>query len=183
LSYLGFAGVEGSGVLERDAKGDLLFPIRSAPERYFYAGHLPDGRQALIARSVYGQLIAAICDGGGNLTQVVHQELPSPPVLPDSGEIREVDEDEFREYLRREFGFSPGLIRIKEFHIPEGMFAVYHLPPHYREFLENPNGPSFDEEERQAFPGLIRQWNECGQFVLEWGDDFWLDSTGAVVAS
>jgi hypothetical protein len=170
-------------VLERDAKGDLLFPIRSAPERYFYAGYLPEGRQALIARSVSGQLIAAICDGGGNLMQVIHRELPSPPVLPDSGEIREVDEDDFQEYLHCEFGFSPGLIRVKEFRIPHEMFAVYHLPEHYREFLENPNSPVFGEEERQAFPGLIRQWNGWGQFVLEWGNDFWLDSTGEVVAS
>jgi hypothetical protein len=43
------------------------------------AGILRDGRQALIARSVYGQLIAAICDGGGNLIQVVDQQLPNPP--------------------------------------------------------------------------------------------------------
>jgi hypothetical protein len=63
------------------------------------------------------------------------------------------------------------------------MFAVYHLPEHYREFLKGPNSPAFDEEERKAFPELIRQWNEVGQFVLEWGNDFWLDSTGEVVAS
>lgn len=170
-------------MLERDANGDLLFPIRSAPGRYFYAGHLPEGRQALIARSVYGQMVAAILDSGGNLVQVIHHELPSPPVLPDSDEIREVDEDDFPEYLRREFGFSPGLIRIKEFRIPQEMFAVYHLPQHYREFLVNPKSPAFGEEERTVFPGLIRQWNEWGQFVLEWGNDFWLDSTGEVVAS
>jgi hypothetical protein len=170
-------------MLEHDADGDLLFPIRSAPERYFYAGHLPEGRQALIGRSVYGQLIAAICDSGGNLRQVIHRELPSPPVLAGSGEIREVDEDDFEEYLSREFGFSPGLIRIKEFRIPHELFAVYHLPEQYRKFLENPDSPAFGEEERQAFPGLIRQWNERGQFVLEWGNDFWLDSTGEVVAS
>jgi hypothetical protein len=170
-------------VMQRETNGDLLFPIRSVPERYFYAGHLPEGRQVLIARSVYGQMIAAIFDSGGNLIQVIHQELPSPPVLPDSGEIREVDDGDFQEFLRREFGFSPGLIRIKEFRIPQDRFAVYHLPQHYREFLENPNSQAFDEEEREAIPGLIHQWNEWGQFVLEWGNDFWLDSTGEVVAS
>jgi hypothetical protein len=162
-------------MLERDAKGDLLFPIRSAPERYFYAGHLPEDRQALIARSVYGQMIAAIFDDGGNLVQVIHQEL----II----EIREVDKGDFQEYLWRESGLSPGLIRIKEFRIAQEMFAVYHLPQHYRDFLEDPTSPAFDDEEREAFPGLIRQWNEWGQFVLEWGNDFWLDSTGEVVAS
>ena len=166
-------------MLNRDAKGDLLFPIRSAPESYFHAGHMRDGRQALIARSVYGKLVAAICDGAGNLEQVIQEELPSPPVLPDSGEVREVDQA----YLYRQFGFTPGLIRIKEFRIPDEKFAVYHLPEIYREFLRNPNSPVFDEEERQAFPGLIQQWNEDGQFVLVWSNDYWLDSTGEVVAS
>ena len=63
------------------------------------------------------------------------------------------------------------------------MFAVYHLPQYYRELLENPNSPTFDDEERQALPGWIQQWHESGQFVLEWGNDYWLDSTGEVVAS
>jgi hypothetical protein len=170
-------------MLKRDANGDLLFPIRSEPAYYFYAGHLPGGRQALIARSVYGALIVAVFDGGGNLVQVIHRELPSPPVLRDSGEIREVDERDFRKYLRREFGYAPGLIRIKEFRLPQEMLAVYHLPQHYREFLEDPNSPVFDDEQRQSFPGLIREWHEEGQFVLEWGNDYWLDSTGEVVAS
>ncbi|MBV9123107.1 MAG: hypothetical protein JO112_07110 [Planctomycetes bacterium] len=170
-------------MLERDANGDLLFPIRSSPGHYFYAGRLPEGRQALIARSVYGELIAAIFDGGGNLMQVIHQELASPPVLLDSDEIREVDEDSFQEYLQREFGFCPSLIRIKEFRIPQEKFAVYHLPQNYQEFLEDPNSLAFDDEERKAFPGLIAKWNEWGQFVLEWGNDFWLDSLGEVVAS
>jgi hypothetical protein len=163
-------------VLERDANGDLLFPIRSATERYFYAGHLPHGRQALVARSGYGQLVVAMFDGGGNLTQVIHRELPSPPVLHDSNEFREVDNDDFQEYLRCEFGFAPGLIRIKAFRIPQEMFAVYHLPEHYQAFLQDPNGSAFGEEERQAFPGWIQQWHEQGQFVLEWGNDYWLNN-------
>ncbi len=108
-------------MLERDASGDLLFPIRSA--------------------------------------------------------------DAFQRYLQHQLGFSPGLIRIKEFRIPQEMFAVYHLPEPYQEFLENPNSSVFDDEERKMFPGLIHQWNEWGQFVLEWGNDFWLDCTGEVVAS
>jgi hypothetical protein len=94
-----------------------------------------------------------------------------------------LDEDAFQEYLRCEFGFCPAQIRIKEFHIPQEMFAVYHLPDHYQEFLKNPNGPTFEEEERQAYPGWIQQLNESGNFVLEWGNDYWLDSTGEVVAS
>jgi hypothetical protein len=34
-------------MLEHDHNGDLLFPTRSAAERGFHAGDLPEGRQAL----------------------------------------------------------------------------------------------------------------------------------------
>src|SRR5438874_13266648 len=92
-----------------------LFTIQSDPCRYFYAGSLPGGRQALIGRSVYGQIEMAVFDAGGDLLEICRSDLPSPPVEPDSDLIREVDEDEFHEYLRKEYGFTPGVIRIKEF--------------------------------------------------------------------
>jgi hypothetical protein len=167
----------------RAPTGELLFPVRNAPERYFYAGHLADGRQALIARSVYGRIIAALFDREGELVEVIRQELPSPPVLPDSDGFREVDEDDFHAYLKREFGFSPGLVHVKEFYIaPEG-FAVYQLPWHFQEFLRDPGSLLFADEERGVFPRLIEEWQERGEFVLEWGNDFWLDGTGVVIAS
>src|SRR6266849_369882 len=105
-----------------DTAGDKLFPIQSAPERDFYAGHLPGGRQALIARSVYPKIVVAVFDSGGSLFDVVRRDLPCPQV---DGKplLREVDEDEFHEYLKREFGFTPGLVRIKAFCIPEEGFA------------------------------------------------------------
>jgi hypothetical protein len=164
-------------------EGKLLFPIRTAPERYFYAGHLPHGRQALVARSVYGEMVAAIFDSGGDLLEVIRRELPSPPVVVEADTIREVDEDDFRRYLHQELGFSPGLIHIKEFCVqPEGL-AVYHLPQSYQEFLRDPTASIFDDNDREAYPSLIERWLDQGQFVLEWGNDFWLDSTGKVVAS
>lgn len=170
-------------MLKRDADGDLQFPIQSAPERYFYAGHLPKRHQALIGRDLYGKITVAIFDSNGVLIDVIHKVLPSPPVIRSVNQIRDVDEDDFQTYLQREYGFSSGEIHIKEFSVPKEMFAVYHLPSSYRVFLEDPNSPILDDEMRQAFPELIRQWNELGQFVLEWGNDYWLNSTGQVIAS
>jgi hypothetical protein len=172
-------------MLERGVSGHLLFPIRGAPERCFYAGHLPDGRQALIAWGFSGQLMVAAFDGDGKLVEVTCRELPDPLTLPESGETVSIYDDEgFQEYLRQDFGFSPGLIRVEEFRIPGEGLAVYHLPRHYQDFLRDPNGPDFGDEERRALPGLIRDWLERGQFVLEEGhNDYWLDSTGEVVAS
>lgn len=108
---------------------------RRAPDRYFHAGHLTDGRAALIAYTLYGEITAALFDGGGNSIEIIQKEIPRPPVDPNSRPIHKGDEDGCQEYLHREFGFSPGLIRIKEFRMKGELFAVYHLPSHYKDFL------------------------------------------------
>lgn len=168
---------------DRVQDANRLFPVRSAPGYYFYAGRLPRGRQALVGRSANGRIVVGIFSKGGDLTEVVRRELPSPPVLPGSDDIREVDEGDFHDYLHQEFGFAPETARVKEFRIePEGL-AVYQLPEHYQAFLRDPRDPIFDDEQRTVFPRLIKEWVEEGQFVLEWGNDYWLDSTSEVVAS
>jgi hypothetical protein len=163
---------------------DGLFPIQSCPAHSFYAGHLSAGRQALIAKCVYGYIILAVFDAGGTLLRSMRKDLPSTLLFP--GHMRgyyEVEESEFHEYLRREFGYTPGLIRVREFHLPEEMLAVYRLPEFYQDFLKDPNGRDFDDELRQYLPDQIKRWREEGRFVLQWGNDFWLDVNGEVTDS
>jgi len=94
---------------------------------------------------------------------------------------------EFPKYLQQEFGIQPGLIQVREFSIPEERIAVYQFPKHFREFVDNPQSAGFDDDDRRRLPESINQWNQLGQFVLEWGDksgdDFWLNSEGEVVSS
>jgi hypothetical protein len=94
-----------------------------------------------------------------------------------------VEEDEFHEYLRQEFGFTPDVIHIREFRLPQDELAVYRLPEFYQEFLNDPNGPDFDEDLRQYLPGQIDRWRTEGRFVLQWGNDFWLNKHGDVTDS
>src|SRR5688572_11818702 len=106
----------------------MLFPINGEPARYFYAGSLPEGRQALIARFLDGRIVVAVFDREGELRQVIRHELPSPPVVADCTYGREVNEAQFAEYLNKRFGFTPGSIRVREFRLPGGELAVYCLP-------------------------------------------------------
>jgi hypothetical protein len=163
---------------------DGPFPVQSCPAHFFYPGHLPKDRQALIARCVYGCIIVVYFDRGGTLLKTQRTDLPSSLLY--SGHMPgyfDVDEDEFHEYLRKEFGFKPGLIRVREFHLPDELLAVYRLPEFYQDFLKDPNDPAFDDELRQYLPGQIKRWREEGRFVLQWGNDFWLDSSGEVTDS
>ena len=72
---------------------------------------------------------------------------------------------------------------MREFHLPDDSLAVYRLPGHYQDFLDNPSAPYFDQEMRQAYPESIARWRKEGRFVLEWGNDYWLDNSGEVTDS
>jgi hypothetical protein len=151
-----------------------LFPVRGDPERGFYAGSLPGNRQGLITTGASGDLLVAAFNAAGSLLDVTRRDDPSLDFCDDA----------FRAYLAREFGFEPGLIRVKAFRLPEDGLAVYPIDPLWQEFLENPHGLAFDDDDRDSLPEVIEQWNASGQFVLECcGCDFWLDGTGKVVAT
>ncbi|MCI0407034.1 MAG: hypothetical protein L0191_00500 [Acidobacteria bacterium] len=155
---------------------EMLFPINGEPPRNFYAGSLPQGRQALITLSEAGEIVVAVFGPQGELLHVIHEALASPPIIP--------DDEQFEEYLKQQFGFAPGPIRVRAFRLSRGELAVYRLPERYQKFLREPNDPGFDMEERMTFPSLIEDWERAGLFVLEVGPcDFWLDQTGEVIAS
>ncbi len=163
---------------------DGPFPIQTCLSHGFYAGQLPAGRQALVARCVHGYIVVAVFDGGGTLLKTVRRDLPSRLLFP--GHMPgyyEVDEGEFHDYLKQEFGFAPGLIQVREFHLPEELLAVYRFPEFYQDFLKDPNDPTFDDELRNYLPGAIERWREEGRFVLQWGNDYWLDKKGEVTDS
>src|SRR5262249_13684062 len=127
--------------------------------------------------------VMVLFDCPGNLTGVVHQELPPPEQLLEAGDLAAVYDDNYEEYLRRELQLSPGVIRIKAFCLPEEEIAVYELPENLQNFQENPGNPNLSDVERTDLQEFFRAWKEHGQFVLIWQNDFWLDRNGEVVAS
>src|SRR5262249_32799102 len=88
---------------------DSLFPIRSQPRYGFYAGFFRDGRQVLVGCLPGGKMVMVLFDCPGNLTGVVHQELPPPEQLLEAGDLAAVYDDNYEEYLRRELQLSPGV--------------------------------------------------------------------------
>jgi hypothetical protein len=165
-------------------EGSRLFPIVGEPARDFYAGSLPEGCQALITLVLPREMVLAVFDTDGNLLEVIRRTLPSPPVRSECEGYFSVDDAAFMAYLKEQFDFSPGMIRVKEFQLPRGELAVYHRPRLYQEFLKNPEGPEFNDDDRRDLPTVISEWDRSDLFVLEVGPcDFWLDQTGEVIAS
>src|SRR5437773_12190509 len=115
-----------------------LFQIQPYDGHYYYPGHLPRGRQALIGQCVYGTITVAIFDAAGYLQKVIKRTLPSKLLTPRDVADYDVDERGFQTYLRREFQFRPGVIRVREFRITDEHFGVYQMSEHFEAFLMNP---------------------------------------------
>lgn len=156
---------------EKAARSDRRYPIRSDSNYGFHAGHVPKKRQALIALDVSLNLLVAFFDAKGNFLQVERRNLS--PSLNDR---------DFQKYLKKEFGFKPGLIRVKAFLIKPELLAVHAFPSHFQEFLDNPRD-GFDAADRDRYPQSIRTWIANKEFVLDWGNDYWLDDNGEVTSS
>jgi hypothetical protein len=146
---------------------------------YFDAGMTADGGQALMGLYC-PDLIAIRFDMDGNLLGFERRRLehlrPIEGIYPTHDEV-------FRSELRacqEEIGFRPVTIRVKKFSIPELGIGIDDEPDHFDEIL---NDPDSSEEEKADVRESMALWDADGQFVLLWGNDYWIDGTGEVTSS
>jgi hypothetical protein len=128
-------------------------------------------------------MVRAVFDHEGRLAKVIYEKLPSPQQLLDAGDSAAVYKHNHTGYLQRALRITPGMIRVRAFCLPEAELAVYELPESLQDFQENPGDASVAAEERERLQAFLHVWKDRGQFVLEWGNDYWLDKSGEVVAS
>ena len=151
---------------------------------YFQAGVTADGRQVLM-----DDLLAVFFDADGNLLGYEFRPQPFEPERdPRSGNPLPTAEDRaavktLMEAWQREIGFYPQPIRVRRFSVPENGIGIDDRPDHFEEFLKAPELEEPDEDERREMFESIREWDECGNFVLYWGNDLWLDGDGVVESS
>jgi hypothetical protein len=77
-------------------------------------------------------------------------------------------------------GFRPATISVREFFSDEHSIGIEDYPSHFHEILSD---PAADEEEKADVRESMELWNKDGQFVLLWGNDYWLDGSGRVISS
>src|SRR5262249_27830087 len=102
---------------------------------------------------------------------------PTRVVADDSAEV-------VHAYLRSEFRFTPSLIHVKEF-ATRGGLAVYHLPYHYAEIARDPDALTIaeSEEDRRGMRAHFSRGCIHGDFVIEWGNDYWAGPHGEIHSS
>jgi uncharacterized protein (TIGR02996 family) len=155
------------------------FPLRGEVGYGLYAGRLPAGRQALAAVAGRG-LLLLVFDAEGGLLEVQERNLEGVLVRPPTKAMwRGYHEGELQQYLRKEFGFELGLIHVKAFGV-EGDPAVHVY--HHTDILENPDDPP-DWVSREEDCASLHRWLEGGNFVIDWGNNYFAGPDGTIYSS
>ena len=63
----------------------------------------------------------------------------------------------------------------------EQLSIIDSVPAFLEEFVAKPD--TFTPGDRQRYPTILRDWVKDGQFVLNYNNDYWLDSDGEVESS
>jgi hypothetical protein len=173
---------------ERDASH--LYPIQSEPSYFFFAGTTPHGQVLMGLACPY--LVAYYFDSEGNLTGGDRRCLdflrPSGVYaggepIPEQVQTYNVYDDRIPILLQewqREMGFREQSIRVKRFADSEFGIGIRDYPEHFSEVMSD---PETTEEEKANELECESQWEADGQFVLWWGNDYWLNGEGEVTSS
>ena len=157
---------------------DRRYAIRP-DEGYFSAGVIADGQQVLIGLYC-PNLVAFRFDRDGKL---VGSEQRAVPFFRSATPPYDIHDERLRPMLdgwKAEKGFRPETIRVQRFYSDDYGIGIEDYPSHFHEVLDD---PAADAEEKADIRVSMELWDRDGQFVLLWGNDYWLDGSGRVVSS
>jgi uncharacterized protein (TIGR02996 family) len=157
---------------------DFLYPIQTARHRNWEAGLAGDCQVLMLGE--HERVLGLFFDREGEFLE--QQIRPWPrPAQGYRGEFDELWEATCRPW-QQELRFEPTTICVKRFAGPEGEPCIIDYAFGHRDFFQRPE--ELDAEERDSISRFLHEvWLPRGQFVLNWGDDFWMDNTGEVVAT
>jgi hypothetical protein len=150
---------------------ERVFAVQTNKRQGFYAGFLSDGTQVLIGRTGTEKILVLLFSKWGGLYDIRREKLPCFEKPPENDYL-DLNDAEFHEYLLKEFGFMPGVVRIRQFLVADDScgFWVGPLPWHFNQFLAAPN--EYTPEEQVNYREMIRAFIGRGQCVLDWENDW-----------
>jgi len=147
---------------------DHLYTVQSDPHYGILAGQ-STGHQWLISENPDGHLLVKFGPSG---------ELTEPLLL-------KADQPKQRaerlEDWKAEVGFETKPIRIRKFYLDRYQLGIADLPSGMQEAVDSPD--EFDEEELEMVMADIDGWLKDGQFVLKWGNEYYMNAAGEVESS
>jgi hypothetical protein len=150
------------------------YPIKSHADYCFFAGTTTDNKQVLMGL-FFPNLIAIFFDSDGKLMNIDKRSVEFSPLGIYDDRI-----EAHIESWQEEMCFQPTTVRVQRFFAQEPYIGIEDYPSHFAEILADPEKCN---EEKNDIRESMRLWDEDGQFVLQWGNDYWLNDSGEIVAS
>ena len=156
---------------------------------YFYTGRGGDGKQILMGL-LCPNVVSLIFEETGKFLKMEMRPCRTPPHLNSKAGIYDTYDPAFVAGLneqmaqwREELRFTPGPIVVQSFFICSEGIGIKDRPEFYEEFLTEPESVEEDVEDREIRMREIQEWEDQGDFVFRWGNDYWLDASGDVWSS
>jgi hypothetical protein len=173
--------------LEEEAYADTrLYRVNFDPARSWFTGRLPDGRQAL-GLPGEEEVFLQLFDAAGRPLDQQRLSLPGWRCEFDGSWV---NEEELWERLRREVGFAPGPIDVRQFsfwakesqHYP---LSVEPLPETSSDQLRTWREWGYGQHWLDSLDSVLdlREWLTEGRYVLHFGNNYWVNREGEVTDS
>jgi hypothetical protein len=158
-----------------------LFAIKPDEGHLFFAGITPESEQVLMGLYC-PNLLAFYFDSEGTLLRSEEQPVPffQNVTTPRPYDIYDDRIQPLINAWQADMKLRSKVIHVKRFWSEEHSIGIEEYPSHFHEILSDLIA---DEEEKTSVRKSLQQWDEDGQFVLHWGNEYWLDRTGEVVSS
>lgn len=154
-----------------------LYPITSNHYYRFVAGH--SGSEQILAGIVDGSVVRITFDTSGMLCDVQVDALSVPLHVDVSPLLQSEWKESQAKLLIPHSGIHDGTIHIRRFYLPDLHVGVADIPTVLEQFaidFQDQNSP-----DQWVLEEVARSWKESGQYVLHWGQDYWV-CEGWVVA-
>ena len=158
---------------------DRRYRIKTHESYGFWTGITPDRSQVLMGLGC-PDLIAFFFDTEGNLLHVERRSIEFFRCVIPPYDIYDERIPALIDAWKMGMGLQPATIEVKKFFSEEHQIGIDDYPEHFDEIL---SAPHETEEEKSNVRDSMRLWDADGQFVLLWGNDYWLDKSGEVVSS
>jgi hypothetical protein len=158
-----------------------LYPLQCEEAVNYVVGRSGQGEQVIMG--LPGPFLAAVFfdENGGFVKHEIRHPAPAaqPPGIPSARQAHVQPLTRMWEVLedwKREIGFTSSKIEIIKFYLTDIDAGILDLPGHLQDIADAP--PETDDQLECAEE--LQLWRQLGKFVLRWGGEYWLDSSGRV---
>jgi hypothetical protein len=160
-----------------------VFRLQTNEDYHIFSGSAGE-RQVLIGL-LYPKLVAAFFDDRGDFLGIQEQSLTVEVERAGSGGIFD---RAFAAQLapelyawEKQLEYLPMVIHLREFFLENLRIGVVSPRSYWNPALQNPE--KYPQLDREYVEEVIERWERTGQFVLWWGNDYYVDGDGRIIAS